>query len=89
MVICPFPTNYSLNSDFVGHTQYLHRCDRLAKCKVKMARHVPFFLCLFIYRDEIDVYKDTQKKKTQEKVKERGDHMTILLLCMAMTTSIL
>ena len=29
------------------------------------------------------------KKKRQEKVKERGDHMTSLLLCKATTTSIL
>ena len=55
-----------------------------------------FLSCLFIYRDEIDVYKDTEKMNRQEKVKERGEysvtlteHARSLLLCMATTASIL
>ena len=52
---------------------------------------LPFYL-----QDEIDVYKDTEKRNRQEKVKERGEcsvtlteHARSLLLCMATTASIL
>ena len=101
MVIYPFRTNSSLNSGFVGHTQYLNRCDRLTKCKVKMARHVLYksFLSFFafLFTETKSMCRNTQKKMNrQEKVKERGEcsvtlteHARSLLLCTATTASIL
>ena len=71
MVIYPFRTNSSLNSGFVGHTQYLHRCDRLTKCKVKMARHVldKFFLSFFafLFTETKSMCTKTQKKGIDKK----------------------
>ena len=78
MVKYPFRTNYSLNSGFVGHTQYLHRCDRLAKCKVKMARRVldKSFLSFlaFLFTETKSMCTKIQKKektrKSRGKIKE-------------------